>query len=525
MLSSASHDTGERRIACLFLQGTSTLHVRAPPSLSPEVVRTAIGASWPAGIKSETVEAGQFSFELFGWPWQESKNDNGSNTCRLVLALVRTLATHGWRFLAGVGSTKCPEFADSLFFERASAVAGPVMFGMHMGDKSSLCVVGYVETDRSEAICTALRDAVVAAWSDGITGQSVDQSEFKIHLNKEPWRSKTSNDPKVRSLLSQVIHSFSTIGFRLVGTCKPRYLIDDQADGVQHAPSMDMWLFQLDDGSDSQLPSYEEAIGQAGSASAPLPSIRASASLVPRQSGREIVSITTIVPDELEIISQREVGEALVQVVRANWDNGIKSHHLTAFTLPCDDGQAHFVTKIKIPRSPWVFDAGFGVPVRSRRLLVAVLAHMRRWGWRLLASPETVRDAYTNLPFFFEPCPPTKFLEMFAVTPSAEKELLLIYNVGDMHDKSLAAAVDVINAAWQPLPVTQRMTKTQPGLVGWKMSGMSWVYIGDQPTWNRVLFINIIEGMLNIGFEFYAACRSREGHSQCDNLVFVRTAE
>ncbi|KAL2914857.1 hypothetical protein HK105_205599 [Polyrhizophydium stewartii] len=511
-------------VACIGLHMNDTIRLVSPPSLTPDVLRRAIAAGWPRGIDRETLEYGLHGFKLNGAPWSSSSYD--SMSCALVLSIVRTLATQGWRFLAGVCSSKKLTAIDSLFFARAPPVAQPVLFGMFMYNSDSLRIVGDFATGHSEAIRTALRDAVVAAWPPGLQRETIEGGEYRVKLRSYPWGVMLSGDPNVRAVLSQVIHSFATIGFRVVGTCGTRYAVARSENGSHRIPTTDMWLFELDAASIEQLPSYADAHGDQGSSSAPALAPSIPPPLAPRQSGRQIVSLTALGGDSLEIVSPQHLVQPLVDIVSAHWSRGIQRltppqplHRAVKAGKGLID-QTDVVTIIKMAGYPW---SGSGDDaVKCRHLVLALLAHMRRRGWRLIATPEPCKNSFSVHPLFFEPGVPETSLEMFSVSLSGIKNIHLIHNDGDMSSVSIQAATEAINEATAAVPGSTEVSGTTPGMVEWTMTNVNWAPEGGTTAWNRVVVAGIIDGMLRAGFELYTASRLKSKGCQCDTLVFVR---
>ncbi|KAL2914734.1 hypothetical protein HK105_205665 [Polyrhizophydium stewartii] len=502
-------------IACVGLHKSNTIRLIAPPSLTPDVLRHAIVAGWPKGVNKETIDYGLRSFRLSGAPWTTTA---GSSI--LIVSIIRTFASRGWRLLTCVCSSTKTSAVDSLYFVQA-VPAQPRLFAMCLPFADKVHLKGDIETGDSVAIRTALRDAVIAAWPPGLQREIIERDEYVVKLKQYPWNSSLCATPKVRSVLSQIIHSFATIGYRLVNTCAQTCGFDED-----RWPMVDIWIFQHDAGMLEQLPSYDEAHGGAGSSSMPAAPVGVPASLVPRQSGRRIASITIVSGDMLEIVAPPDVAPPIIDIVNALWRRGIKRiTPAQPLELPAKSGKqladlSDVATTLKMYGYPW--SCSGDEEIMAQQLLLEIYAHMRRIGWRLLAVPHVCRVNMDTHPSFFEPCSPAQSLEMFMLSPANPNKLNLIHNPSVIHEKTLAVVVQAVNATITALPGSNAMTKQRGGVVEWTLSELDWKPNGAATMWNRVMIVNLLQTVLGLGFELYTACFADASIDPIDSLVFIR---
>ncbi|KAL2914852.1 hypothetical protein HK105_205594 [Polyrhizophydium stewartii] len=504
--------------ACISLDGKNVVRVVAPPSLPPSLVRRAIQYGWSLGIAGESHLNGFHEFTLRGSPWVATDQFQPGHHTLLLLSIVRTLAQGGWRLAGSINTSKRLSAVDSLFFVRAEPRPRPVLFTVHMPSLDSVSLSGERATGREADIQAALRCAVARGWPGVVLRERFLGGFFTLTLDGSPWSGIVSCDAAVRALMLHMVRAFAEIGFGLAGVCSVWAEVGASEDGRMRLPVPDAWLFELD-GSDStaSVDSLPPALIPCGT---------------PAGCGA-MAALTALGNSLLEIVAPPEIGKLVVDAISSNWDRGICSVE-SGRAIPADRARPTFVephphssphdgavTLVRLNGSPWCGSSEDAV--KSRRLLLALLARLRRGGWRLYAAPDACLGNFATHPWLFERCKPMPAIDMCAVALADRRKLRLIHSADASCKEAASAAADAISAAVAMVPGTSHRAAQYCGAAEWTFGGVIWADEGKDTVWSHALIANIIGAMQRAGFELLTACRMSNKELQRDTLVFTRT--
>lgn len=181
-----------------------------PPDMI-SLIRNAISRSWGT-IQSERYHYGNHEFKLKGYPWS-GKGEDAITSRRLLVAILTTMAQHGWNLLQAVDVSQKRNFDDdALFFEKGIPEPDAHLFAVTFNDRDKIRLIDAPE------VFTCVRDAIQSHWPQGVKNERNYYGSMELQLSGSPWFPGGSDTGSERVLLCQIIANVRSKGYKLYGS-------------------------------------------------------------------------------------------------------------------------------------------------------------------------------------------------------------------------------------------------------------------------------------------------------------------
>ncbi|KAI8923223.1 hypothetical protein BC831DRAFT_514396 [Entophlyctis helioformis] len=531
--------------ACLSFPLTDSVRIVYGPPETVLLVRQAIRASWPAGIRLERTLVDKFAsqarslsdayglvshkFELNGIPWQTAFSVDAAARARLVfLSILHTMATNGWRVVASTMLGKTVDRCDNLFFVRDVPNPSP-MVAVGLRPVDTLLVVGW-QTANDRAV-QAIRETLAAHWPRGLQADKVmGPAAHRFRLRGRPWLLDKEDAVEARLLVKAMIEKVALLGYDLVccnmvepWTFNPRapvFLHCDTLFFQKRSPAAQDAVQDASAAMLDELPLYETVASP--------PAYGGMAGISSRQ--RDHLDLSNLACMALEstesiVLLSDPAGvmpSAVQDAVALAWPRGIQGFSEQPGS---SQGTSITVPEIKLKGSP--FGSAGDDAVLGKRFILTLLSQMALRGWRLAESLDIKATDDLSMLVFAPSAPATRAVH-FAVAFSVQNKVRLIgCNSTDPCSLSPAESTQVAGIITDALnEITAKPTQDVfAGAIEWTaaVKGLD-LYIDKAEAMRRVrLFVGLVMVRLEAaGWSLVGTPSLNKKTLQSDVLVFAR---
>ncbi|KAF9950103.1 hypothetical protein BGZ65_006859 [Modicella reniformis] len=213
-------------VCCITLNEWDKIRLIDAPVNLRVALRKAIVASW-GPIQREQDYNGAHEFKLKGNPWS-GQGEEAVKARRLITAVLRAMAMHGWNLIQATDISKKQHDKDSLFFEPVvvrnldGSVSPTTSTAVVEVGHADMFAVSFNRTDRirlidaPEHLRTLLRNIIMQQWKKGIQlEQFYDSSAYEYKLSGSPFFTTGAEAVYIRLLLAKILACFREQGFKL----------------------------------------------------------------------------------------------------------------------------------------------------------------------------------------------------------------------------------------------------------------------------------------------------------------------
>lgn len=160
-----------------------------------------------------------------GNPWHCSRplDEIAVRSHRLLAAILKTMAHHGWNSLQAGGVSKSQR--DTLFFEKGTPDPDVALLDISFCEADIICIF------ENPSFASCVKDTIQSRWSCGIQKEKKYFGCTEFKLSGTPWWSIDTEAVHARMLLSQITANIRAQGFKF-------YALVDMSLGLRS------WMFR-----------------------------------------------------------------------------------------------------------------------------------------------------------------------------------------------------------------------------------------------------------------------------------------
>ena len=182
---------------------------------SPDLVSTFIGLMptlWPLGIQNQSSIHNAYEFKLKGNPWFANDMETVESR-RLLNDIFSYLASNGIALYATCELTKHLSNKTTFFFRTKSDLTKPLnQFCLSLNESDKLRMI------RGDPnIASAIRQAIMSAWSDGIQNESNYYESLQFKLNGYPFQTISgTNQVHACVMILNILENLKHCGYSIL---------------------------------------------------------------------------------------------------------------------------------------------------------------------------------------------------------------------------------------------------------------------------------------------------------------------